>query len=233
VGGLAVEGPVLDPGRESFTGYHPLPLRHGMTMGELAGFLNRERHIGADLQVIPMSGWRRGALFNATGLRWINPSPNMRSLDAALLYPGVGLLETTNVSVGRGTDRPFQIIGAPWIDGPKLAEALRDAPGVRFTPVRFTPTSSTHAGIACGGVEIAIDDRERLSSVRVGLFLAQKLRLLYPSAFQAAGYDRLLANRRTFEAFVSGAPLDAVTAAYQPGLSAFTAVREKYLLYPR
>src|SRR4029077_9566208 len=127
IGGVVVEGPLLDKDQESFIGYHPLPVRHGMTLGELAQLYNRERNINADLQVIKVEGWKRDLLYDQTGLAWINPSPNMRSLTEALLYPGVGLLETTNVSVGRGTDRPFEILGAPWIDEHKLAAALNSA----------------------------------------------------------------------------------------------------------
>src|SRR5262249_36884484 len=155
---------------ESFVGYHPLPVRHGMTVGELALLFNKERGIGADLEGVKVQGWRRADLFDATGLTWVNPSPNMRSLTAARLYPGVGLLETTNVSVGRGTDRPFEVLGAPWLDGRKLvAELAKEAlPGVRFVPVRFTPTGSTHAGKECGGVQLYIDDWAEFESLPVG-----------------------------------------------------------------
>jgi uncharacterized protein YbbC (DUF1343 family)/CubicO group peptidase (beta-lactamase class C family) len=186
IGGLAVEGPMLDNKLESFTGYHPLPVRHGMTVGELARLFNRERKIGADLEVIPIEGWNRGDLFDRTNLLWINPSPNMRALSAALLYPGIGLLETTNVSVGRGTDRPFEILGAPWIDGRRLAAALASAhlPGVRFVPLRFTPKSSTHAGKECGGVQIFLDDWRQFQSLPVGITIAYHLWKLYPEQWQ-------------------------------------------------
>src|SRR5262249_42674457 len=148
IGGLAVEGPLLEPELESFTGDHPLPVRHGMTVGELARLLIQERRIHADLRVVALEGGHRADLVDLTGLTWVNRSPNMRNLTAALLYPGIGLLETTNLSVGRGTDRPFEAIGAPWLDGRRLADALaKDAPtGVRFVPTRFTPSSSTYAG---------------------------------------------------------------------------------------
>jgi uncharacterized protein YbbC (DUF1343 family) len=234
VGGLAVEGPVLEPGRESFTGYHAIPVRHGMTLGELAGLFNKERRIGADLQVIPMQGWRRSMLFDETGLRWINPSPNMKSLTSALLYPGIGLLETTNLSVGRGTDRPFQIVGAPFIDGPALAAALsaEALPGARFVAARFTPTASVYAGVACGGVEIIALDRTKIEPVRVGLAIAQKLRLLYPSQWKASALMTLLAHAPAHGALLRGASLEAIEASYRPGLSAFTALRSSYLLYP-
>src|SRR5262249_38776471 len=171
IGGLAVEGPLLDAKLESFVGYHSVPVRHGLTVGELALLFNRERAINADLQVIKMEGWQRGQTYDQAGLRWVNPSPNMRSLTAALLYPGIGLLETTNVSVGRGTDRPFEIIGAPWLDGRKLAEALNQSalPGVRFIATRFTPAGSVHAGQECGGIQIYLDDWRRFSSLRTGI----------------------------------------------------------------
>src|SRR5262249_17728791 len=148
LGGLAVEGPVLDAGRESFVAYHRLPVRHGLTVGELALLFNKERKIGADVEVVKVDGWRRGDLYDRTNLTWVNPSPNLRSLNAALTYPGIGLLETTNVSVGRGTERPFEWVGAPWIDGRRLAEALaaEGLPGVRFVPVSLTPSGSVHKG---------------------------------------------------------------------------------------
>src|SRR5581483_4665277 len=141
LGGLDVEGPLADPDQLSFTAYHPIPIRHGLTVGEMARLFQAEKRIGADLHVVPVEGWRRADFWDATNLTWVNPSPNMRSLTGALLYPGIGLLETTNVSVGRGTDTPFEIIGAPWLDGRLLAAELnaRDLPGVRFVPVRFTP----------------------------------------------------------------------------------------------
>ncbi|HTU93828.1 MAG TPA: exo-beta-N-acetylmuramidase NamZ domain-containing protein, partial [Gemmataceae bacterium] len=190
IGGVVVEGPVLDPKLESFVGYHPLPLRHGMTIGELARLFNRERKIDADLEIIPIEGWKRSDLFDRTNLLWINPSPNMRNLTAALLYPGVGLLETTNVSVGRGTDRPFEIFGAPWLDGRRLAGALASAslPGLRFVPARFTPKGSTYAGKECGGVQIYIDNWQQFQSLPLGITIAYQLRKLYPEEWQIKGY---------------------------------------------
>src|SRR5205807_5133803 len=181
-------------------------VRHGMTLGELAQLFNRERKINADLQVIGVEGWQRDQLFDQTGLSWINPSPNMRTLTAALLYPGIGLLETTNVSVGRGTDRPFEILGAPWIDGRQLADALNRAalPSVRFVPTRFTPTSSTHAGKECGGVQIYLDDWRQFRSLPVGVAIACQLRRLYPGQWQVLGYGRLLAHPQTLEALQRG-----------------------------
>ena len=233
IGGVAVEGPVLDTKLESFTGYHALPLRHGLTIGELARLFNRERKIGADLEVIAVQGWRRADLYDRTGLVWVNPSPNMRTLAAALLYPGVGLLETTNVSVGRGTDRPFEVFGAPWLDGRRLAAALTEArlPGVRFVPVRFTPKSSTHAGKECGGVQIFLDDWRQFESLPVGLAIAGQLRRLYPEQWQAKGYGRLLAHPPTLEALQRGDSPEQIMKLWQPGLERFRKLRQDYLLY--
>ncbi|HXG12530.1 MAG TPA: exo-beta-N-acetylmuramidase NamZ domain-containing protein [Gemmataceae bacterium] len=233
IGGLAVEGPVLQRGLESFTGYHALPVRHGLTVGELALLFNRERGINADLEVIEMEGWRRGDTYDRTGLLWINPSPNMRSLTAALLYPGIGLLETTNLSVGRGTDRPFEQIGAPWLDGRRLAEALAQSglPGVRFVPTRFTPSGSVHAGKECGGVQIFIDDWQRFRSLETGLTIAYQLKRLYPNDWQTKRYPVLLAHPPTFEALERGDTPEQIRALWQDGLAEFLAMRQKYLLY--
>jgi uncharacterized protein YbbC (DUF1343 family) len=233
IGGVAVEGPVLDQKLESFTGYHPIPVRHGMTLGELARLFNGERRIGADLEVIAVERWQRADLFDRTGLLWINPSPNMRSLVAALLYPGVGLLETTNVSVGRGTDRPFEILGAPWLDGRSLAESLAGAhlPGVRFVPARFTPKSSTHAGKECGGVQIFLDDWRQFQSLPIGLTIACHLRKLYPEQWQVKRYGVLLAHPPTLEALQRGDAPEQIMKLWQQDLDRFQKVRKEYLLY--
>ena len=153
INGRDVAGPVLDSGSESFVGYHTISVRHGMTAGELAKMINAEQQIDLELTVIPIENWRRDDFYDATGLMWINPSPNMRSLNEAVLYPGIGLLETTNVSVGRGTDTPFEVIGAPWIDARRLAAHLNKSglPGVRFVPIRFQPGASKFAGETCQG----------------------------------------------------------------------------------
>ncbi len=233
LGGVEVEGPVLDAGRESFVGYHTLPVRHGLTIGELARLFNAERKIGADLEVIPMENWRRGDRYDATGLRWINPSPNLRSPLEALLYPGIGLLETTNVSVGRGTDRPFEWIGAPWIDGPKLAATLmkEDLPGVRFVPCRQTPTSSTYKDKECDGVQILVDDWPRFRPVRTGMATACALRKLYPDDWKVDGYDRLLCNAATLEALKRGATWQQLEKGWQTELIHFRERRRAYLSY--
>jgi uncharacterized protein YbbC (DUF1343 family)/CubicO group peptidase (beta-lactamase class C family) len=233
VGGLMVEGPVLDKKHESFVGYHAVPVRHGMTLGELALLFNKERNIGAELEVVRMEGWRREELYDRTALEWVNPSPNMRSLTAALLYPGVGLLETTNVSVGRGTDRPFEQFGAPWIDGRALARALNDAGlrGVRFVPVRFTPASSTQAKKECGGVQVFIDDWSRFESLPVGFTIAAALRRLYPKDWQVKGYNRLLGNDEVFAALQKGEAAEKLLERGAAERRAFRKVRAKYLLY--
>jgi uncharacterized protein YbbC (DUF1343 family)/CubicO group peptidase (beta-lactamase class C family) len=233
IGGLAVEGPMLDPGRESFTAYHRLPVRHGLTIGELARLFKAERRLGADLEVVRMEGWRRGDLYDATGLPWVNPSPNLHGLTAALLYPGVGLLETTNVSVGRGTERPFEWVGAPWIDGGRLAEALAEeyVPGVRFLPRTLKPTASAHRGQECGGVQILVTDWSAFRPLATGLAIACALHRLYPKEWQSERYDSLLGHRATWEAVRRGVPWPEIERSWRVDLERFRAVRRAYLLY--
>jgi uncharacterized protein YbbC (DUF1343 family) len=233
IGGDLVEGPVLDAGRESFTGYHRIPVRHGLTLGELAQLYNSERHRGTDLEVVPCEGWKRDQHFDATGLVWINPSPNMRSLRQAELYPGIGLLETTNISVGRGTDTPFEVLGAPWLDGRNLATGLATErlEGVVFVPVRFTPSTSVHARKECGGVQIIVTDRARFRAVRTGLAIARQLRLLCEIDWQITRLPVLLANEPTFEAIKAARSLDEIESIYREGLREFETIRSKFLLY--
>ncbi len=233
IGGLAVEGPVLDAGRESFVGWHTLPVRHGMTVGELARMFNAERKIGADLEVIKMEGWRRGDFYDRTGLTWINPSPNLRSLTQAFLYPGVGLLETTNLSVGRGTDRPFEWVGAPWLDGVRFADVLNEQrlPGVRFVPVNLTPTSSVFAKARCRGVQIIIDDWAKFQPLHTGITMACALRRLFPNEWQVEKYDRLLVHKATWEALQRGATAAELEKAWVAELERFNARRREFLIY--
>ncbi len=233
INGAGVEGPVADTDKLSFVAYHPIPIRHGMTVGELAQLFNRERAINVDLQVVRIEDWKRDRWFDETGLTWINPSPNMRSLTQATLYPGVCLLEPTNVSVGRGTDTPFEVIGAPWIDGRKLAEALNNAklPGVRFVPVRFTPRSSVHKDAECGGVNLIITDRKAFESVITGLEIAAQLKKLFPKDFSVERFNRLLVNQKIFDAFRQGSDARALKQIWETELDGFRAVRRKYLLY--
>jgi uncharacterized protein YbbC (DUF1343 family)/CubicO group peptidase (beta-lactamase class C family) len=238
INGYDIEGPVADrelteqPGY-SFTSYHPVPVRYGMTMGELAMLFNSERKIGADLMVIKMEGWRRADFFDGTALTWVNPSPNMRSLTEALLYPGIGLLETTNLSVGRGTDTPFEVIGAPWLDGQKLAEALNRVglAGVRFVPVKFTPKSSKFANEECGGLNVVVTDRGSFRPVATGVEIAYQLNLLHSATWEVDDYIRLLANRAALAALKEGKTPSQIAATWQDGLAQFARIRQKYLLY--
>lgn len=233
IGGLETEGPVADQDKYSFTAYHKLPVRHGMTVGELAQLFNDERKIGCDLRVIRMEGWRRAMWFDATNLTWVNPSPNMRSLTAAALYPGVGLLETTNLSVGRGTNTPFEIIGAPWLDGQRLAGYLnkRKIAGVRFVPVRFKPDASVFKNDDCAGVNIVITDRGRFRPVQTGMEIAVALRKLYPADWKIESYARLLVNSETLEALKRDQEADEISRLWTDELFEFRRARARALLY--
>jgi uncharacterized protein YbbC (DUF1343 family) len=204
-----------------------------MTVGELARLYNDQRKIGADVRVIRMQNWRRAMWFDATNLTWINPSPNMRSLTEATLYPGICLLETTNVSVGRGTNTPFELVGAPWLDGQKLASYLnaRQIAGVRFVPVRFTPTAATHKDQECGGVNIVITDRTKLQSVGLGIEIAAALRQLYPSEWKIDGFVRLLANSDVFERLKRGDSAESIIRSWTNSLEQFRTARATALLY--
>jgi len=208
-------------------------VRHGLTVGELARLVNEERKIGCDLRVVQMEGWRRAQWFDATNLTWVNPSPNMRSLTEATLYPGIGLLETTNVSVGRGTDTPFELVGAPWLDGQKLAAYLneRHLAGVRFVPVRFTPSASVFKGEQCGGINIVVTDRAQFQSVRTGIEIAVALRRLYPNDWQVEKYGHLLANAAALERVKRGDAPEDVVRSWQPALEEFRRARARVLLY--
>ena len=233
IGGESITGPMLDPGKESFVGFHNLPVRHGMTIGELAKMFKEELKLDMDLHVIQCEGWSRSQTWDETGIPWVNPSPNMRSLTQAFLYPGIGLLETTNLSVGRGTDTPFQVIGAPWIDHRRLVEELKRfrLPGVVFVPIEFVPSSSKFANEKCQGVEIIITDRDRFESVRTGLALAVALRGLYPDAWETKNLNRLLGNQEVYESIVAG-KLDVSTEeSYAKGLMEFRQRRQRVLLY--
>jgi uncharacterized protein YbbC (DUF1343 family) len=234
IGGIEVAGPVRDASVESsFVAWHALPLRHGLTVGELAKLFQDERKIGVDLEVVKCEGWRRADFYDKTGLPWVNPSPNIRSLTQALLYPGIGLLETTNISVGRGTDQPFEWIGAPWLDGPKLAAALaeRKLPGVRFVPVARTPASSVHAKKACGGVQIIVDDWATFEPVHAGITIAVELHRLFPTEWKLDRYNRLLANAATFAGLQAAQSAEELERGWQSELEAFKARRQKHLLY--
>jgi uncharacterized protein YbbC (DUF1343 family)/CubicO group peptidase (beta-lactamase class C family) len=232
--GVYVEGPMLEPELESFVGCFPLPLRHGMTLGEIAAMANAERRIGADLRVIRMKGWQRGDWFDSTGLVWINPSPNLRSLNAALLYPGLAMLEASeNYSVGRGTDSPFEQIGADWIDGRRLARYLngRKVPGVRVYPTRFRPSSSRFAGRWIEGVRFVITDREALDSVRLGLEVAAALETLYPGRLRLGANERLIGSRAVIGALERGEDPRTIQEGFRDALEEFLERRRAYLYY--
>jgi uncharacterized protein YbbC (DUF1343 family)/CubicO group peptidase (beta-lactamase class C family) len=233
INGIDVEGPIADADKLSFTAYHTLPVRHGLTIGELGHLYNGERKINADLRVIKMEGWRRAMWFDSTGLVWINPSPNMRSLTEAALYPGVGLLETTNVSVGRGTDTPFELIGAPWLDGQKLAAALnaKKIAGVRFIPVRFTPKSSVFKNEECGGINVVITDRAQFQSLPTGIEIAVALHRLFPADWKIDSYARLLVNAEALASLQRGDPSGDVMRTWAGKLDSFRILRLKYLIY--
>jgi uncharacterized protein YbbC (DUF1343 family) len=234
INGIDVAGPILDDGKQSFVGFHRLPVRHGMTVGELAQLFKVEMAIDVDLQVIEMRGWHRSDYFDATELPWINTSPNIRSLTAAIFYPGIGLLETTNVSVGRGTDTPFEVIGAPWLDGQELASYLNSVslPGVSFDAIRFTPDASKFAGEPCGGVRLTITNREVFDPLRVGFEIARHLATAYANTWDVDAYLRLLGNDETLEAVRKGLSYSEILASYETNLNAFRERRDQYLLYP-
>ena len=231
--GSFVQGPVSDEGRGSFVNYFPVPVRHGMTLGELAKMFNAERHLGAHLKIVSMEGWQRGDWFDSTGLAWVNPSPNLRSLTEATLYTGVALVEGTNVSVGRGTDTPFEVIGAPWIKGRELAAYLngRGIQSVRFVPTAFTPSSSNFAGLRCEGVNILVLERNTLDAPELGMELAAALHKLYPDDFKMERMEELLVNQAAFEALGAGQDPRRIAEGWQDRLDEFVRLREKYLLY--
>ena len=233
IAGSFVQGPVSDEGRESFTNYFPEPVRHGMTLGELGKMFNAERHTGARLEVVAIEGWQPGDWFDSTGLSWVNPSPNLRNLTEAALYPGVALIEGTNVSVGRGTDTPFEVVGAPWIKSRELTAYLnaRGIQSVRFVPVVFTPSASNFAGERCEGVNLMILDRNTLDSPELGIELASALHKLYPNDFKLERMADLLVNEAVFEAIVAGEDPRRIAEDWQERLEGFVRLREKYLLY--
>jgi uncharacterized protein YbbC (DUF1343 family)/CubicO group peptidase (beta-lactamase class C family) len=231
--GSFVQGPMPDPGRESFVSYGAVPVRHGMSMGELAKMYNAERGINAKLTVIPMEGWMRGDWFDSTALEWVNPSPNLRSLTEATLYPGVALVEGTNVSVGRGTETPFELLGAPWIHGRELAQYLnaREISGVRFVPVSFTPNASNYAGQKCEGVNIVVVERNAFDAPELGIELASALHKLYPDQSHLERMIELLLNQRVYDAITQGVDPRRIAEDWREPLARFQDLRQKYLIY--
>jgi uncharacterized protein YbbC (DUF1343 family)/CubicO group peptidase (beta-lactamase class C family) len=232
--GTHVEGPILDPDLQSFTGCFAIPVRHGMTMGELATMANGERKLGLDLHVIPIRGWDRGDWLDATGLPWVDPSPNMRSLNAALLYPGIALLEaSSNYSVGRGTDSPFELIGADWIHGRELASFLNDRyiPGVRVYPTRFRPTSSNFSGKTIEGVRFIVTNRDSFDSTRLGLELGYALNRLYPGKIAWQENRFLIGNHSVLGELKDDVDPRTILQEMEISIAVFVQQRERYLLY--
>ncbi len=233
INGVAVEGPLAEEDKLSFIAAHTTPVRYGLTIGELGQMMNTERKIGADLRVIKMEGWSRFMWFDETGQTWVNPSPNMRSLTQATLYPGIGLLETTNLSVGRGTDTPFEVIGAPWLDGRKLAKYLNDRnlAGVTFVPIRYKPSASVFKGEDLGGINIIVTDRKTFASVRTGIEIAAALRKLYPLEWEVDKYARLLVNAEILEMVKRGETPEKIENAADIKKEDFMRRRAAFLIY--
>ncbi len=239
INGYCVEGNILEPAQASFVGLYPIPVRQGMTVGELAKMFNEQGWLAggvrADLVVIPMEGWRRAMWYDQTGLRFIKPSPNMPDLETAAVYPGLCLLEGTNVSEGRGTQMPFRQFGAPWINSGELTAQLNklNLPGVRFEPAAFTPTSSKYQGVECHGVRIVVTDRDRLESYYSGLRIIAEIAHTYPRnlEWKTAHFDRLCGTSAIREAIASGRSVDELRSKWKPALQSFLKIRDKYLIY--
>jgi uncharacterized protein YbbC (DUF1343 family) len=233
LGGEKIQGPMLDPSRISFVGYFRLPVIYGMTFGELAKMFNAENNLGLDLHVIAMKNWRRSETFDQTGLTWIPPSPNLRTLNEAFLYPGVEILQPAGVSVGRGTDTPFEQLGAPWVHADVLLNSLnaKQVPGVRFTPASFTPTDGLYKGEACAGVKLEITDAVAFDSMRTGLEIADSLHRLHPERFEVTKLMDLLASQTTVDGLIAYQPAAGIIASWADDLAQFRTLRASYLLY--
>ena len=231
--GEIVEGPMLDAEKTSFLAYYPLPVRYGLTIGELAQLFNAENHINCNLHVISMKNWHRNYFYGSTGLRWIPPSPNLRTLKGSIIYPGLEILQNAGVSVGRGTEAPFEEFGAPWINGDEMAEALnaRNLPGVRFANHPFIPVSGLYAGQHCGGVGIRVTDRAAVRSMLIGLEIAALLQQKYPDHFDVTKTLLLLGNDATVQSLKAGTTPQEIVASWGKDLAAFDQVRRRYFIY--
>ncbi|WP_282033306.1 exo-beta-N-acetylmuramidase NamZ family protein [Metabacillus indicus] len=235
-GGDSVDGPVLEPETASFIGLYPIPTKHGMTVGELASLFNEEFNIGADLTVVKMKGWKRSMDYDDTGLPFVLPSPNMPTVSTAFVYPATGLIEGTNLSEGRGTTKPFELIGAPFINSTDLAAELNalSLPGVKFRAASFTPTFSKHAGKLSHGVEVYVTDREEFDAVPTGLHIIKTVHDMYPEDFEFLSnnfFDKLIGNTWTRPMILEGAAVSDITDKYKKDLDAFKKVRKEYLIY--
>jgi uncharacterized protein YbbC (DUF1343 family) len=233
VGGNIVEGPMLDADKTSFTAYFPSPVRYGLTIGELAQFLNAESHINCDLHVIAMKNWHRNYFFESTGARWIPPSPNLRTLKGAVLYPGIEILQNANVSVGRGTETPFEQFGAPWINGEEVAAALneRHLAGLRFANQPFVPVGGLYSGQRCGGVAVRITDRQAVRAMRMGMEIATVLKKFYPEKFDPEKLLFLVGNAETIRELQAGTPPEKIVESWSADLNTFEQARKRYFLY--
>jgi len=233
LGGNIVEGPMLDANKTSFVGYFPLPVRYALTIGELAQLFNAENHIGADLHVIAMRNWHRNYFFESTGNRWVPPSPNLRTPKGAVLYPGLEILQSAGVSVGRGTETPFEEFGAPWMNGDGVAAAL-DAlrlPGLRFVAKPFIPADGLYSGQRCGGVAVRISDRAAVRSMLMGLEIAAILQKLYPAQFDPGKLLELTGDAETVRLLQENTSPEKIVASWSAGLAAFDQTRKQYFLY--
>jgi uncharacterized protein YbbC (DUF1343 family) len=244
IGGVAVEGPMLERGYESFVGLYPIPMRHGMTIGELARLFNEHFGIGADLAVVTMEGWRRAMYSDDTALPWVLPSPNIPTVESAIVYPGTVLFEGTNVSEGRGTTRPFELVGAPWIVAERFTDAMNrlDLPGARFRPVVFEPTFHKHAKTSCGGCQIHVLDRVAFRAVETGVALLAASRAAGPAAFawreppyeyerEKPPIDILAGSPELRQQIEAGTPAAEIAGSWEAGVARFARVREKFLMY--
>ena len=233
VNGDIVEGPMLDSDKREFVAYFPIPVRYGLTIGELAQLYNVENKIGADLHVIQMRNWHRNYFFESTGIRWVPPSPNLRTTKGAILYPGLEILQNAGISVGRGTEAPFEIFGAPWMNGEEVASALnaKHLPGLRFVSQPLIPVSGLYAGQRCGGVSIKIGEKSAVRAMRMGLEIAAVLKKLYPDKVDLAKTITLLGNAATVQQLQDGAAAEKIVASWSADLSAYDAMRRKYFLY--
>ncbi len=233
LGGEVVEGPMLDADKLSFVAYFAMPVRYGLTIGELAQLFNGENHLRCDLHVIAMKNWRRNYYFEETGVRWVPPSPNLRTMTGAVLYPGLEILQNAGVSVGRGTETPFEKFGAPWIHGDEVVAKLnaRNLTGVRFAAEEFTPTSGLYAGERCGGVGIRVVDKRVMRSMRMGMEIASILRELYPEKFDVSKILLLTGSDETVHELKAGVAVEKIVAGWDRDLQRFEKVCEKYLIY--
>ncbi len=233
LGGEIVEGPMLDADKTNFVGYFPMPVRYGLTIGELAQLFNGENHIGADLHVISMRNWHRNYFFESTGIKWIPPSPNLRTIKGSIVYPGIEILQSAGVSVGRGTQTPFEEFGAPWLNGDEVATSLNAVhlPGLHFAGQPFIPVVGLYSGQRCGGVAIRIIDRFAVRSMRLGLEIAAILQRLYPKEFNSAKLIELVGNADTMQQLQSGVAPDKIVASWSDSLAAFDKVRRRYFFY--